>query len=235
MSPDTSALHSSVAAAVAAVLEAMVAVASRSKKAAVRLRRWVSAAAGALWTRTRRAADVARRVVSGPVRRTVTGPLRVAVVGRRTDVSLLAALLSPALALVVAWWVGSSVGYSALEAAVRGTWTGTDPAVGVFVAAGALLALGAANAGVNSGLLPTTLLVAAPVFGAAATRYGTRVAYETGAAVVSLPEAVAVAAAVAVAVGAPLGVAAFCLGAAVRRVVRVVGRGPGSSSRPDKA
>jgi hypothetical protein len=83
---------------------------------------------------------------------------------------------------------------------------------------------------VNSGLVPTTLLVAGPVFGAVLTRYGT----ETGTTVVSLHNAVVVACGAALFVGVPFGVAAFYLGAAVRRVVRAVAGGSGPAGRPEE-
>jgi hypothetical protein len=159
--------------------------------------------------------------------------VREALLGRRLEISLLAGLLSAPLALATTWWVGSTVGYPTLERWVRGTWHGTDPALVVFLGVAALLALATASAAVNSGLAPTTLLVAGPVFGAAVTRYGTEVTYEYGATVVSLPDAVGVAALFAVAFGVPIALAGFVLGRALRRVAAVLVGGAGRSSRPE--
>jgi hypothetical protein len=167
--------------------------------------------------------------LSGPAKRVVAGPLRVFLVGRRASRSLLVTLSSPALAIAVAWWVGSTVGYESFAASVRGTWFGTDPSLSVFAAVGALLLLAAASAAANSGILPTTLLVSAPVFGAVLTRYGTTVTYTWGVEVVSLPNAVGTAALLGVMFGVPIAVAGFSLGAVARRAGRSV------SSRGDAA
>jgi len=167
-----------------------------------------------LWSRGRRRAG---KLLSGPAKRFVTGPLRATLLGRRTDLSLLAVLASPVLALAVAWWIGSGVGYESVVASVRGTWFGTDPSLSVFGAVGALLLLAAVSAAANSGLLPTTLLVSAPIFGAGVTRYGTTVTYTWGAEVASLPSAVWTAAALALAFGVPIAVPGFLLGSFTRR------------------
>jgi hypothetical protein len=143
-------------------------------------------------------------------------------------------VVAPVPALGTAWWVGSAIGYGTLEQWVRGTWYGTNPSTFVFVGAGVLLALGTVSAAANSGLLPTTVLVAAPVFGAAVTRYGTAIKSSWGTTVVSLPEAVAVALGLAVAVGTPLALCAFCLGHALRRVVAVFDGGERRSA-PENA
>jgi hypothetical protein len=158
--------------------------------------------------------------LAGPTRRHVVGPVRVGLLGRRPGVSLLAVLLAPVLALAVAWAL-SGVGFDAVREAVVGTWTGRDPALVVLLAAAALVALGAASSAVNSGLLPTTLLVSAPVFGAGLLRYGTEPTVLSLGPVVSLPEAVGVATLLAVAFGVPLACGGFLLGAALRRVFRV--------------
>jgi hypothetical protein len=174
-----------------------------------------------------------RRLLAGPVRRAVTGPVRRGLLGRRTDISAAAGLVAPLLALVAAWWVRSVGGYAMLEQAAHGTWTGTDPSAVIFLGLAALLALGTVGAAINSGLLPTGLLVAAPAFGAAVTRYGTATGTRFGPEVVSLPEAVGMAGLVAVGVTVPVTVAAFLLGYAVRRLVRVFG-GAGPASRPEE-
>lgn len=182
---------------------------------------------------TASAAARLRALLSGPVRSGLAGPVRVGLLGRRSEVSLLAGLLAVPLTLLSTWWVRSTMGYPTLETWVRGTWYGTDPALVVFLGVAALLGLATASAAVNGGLLPTALLVAAPVFGAAVARYGTRATYEYGAEVVSLPDAVAVAALFAVAFGVPIALCGFVLGSALRRVAAVLVGGTGPSSRPE--
>ncbi|MFB6297969.1 MAG: hypothetical protein ABEH56_05575 [Salinirussus sp.] len=195
----------------------------------------LSQSARTVWRATRstttRLGDWSRRVATGPVRRTLAGPVRVGLLGRRADVSLLVVVLAPAVAVATAAWLGSSVGFETLERWIRGTWYGTDPHVGVFLGCAFLLGIGAVSAALNSGLLPTTLLVAAPVFGAAATRYGTAVTRGGDTIVVSLPDAAGVATLLAVAVGVPLAVCSFLLGIAVRHVVDAL-RGQSSRSSP---
>lgn len=186
--------------------------------------------ARALWSLGTTAYSRSSRVLSGPVKQFVTGPLRAVLLGKRRDISLLIALLSPVLALMTAWWVGSTVGYETLVAWVRGTWFGTEPSLATFLGVSGLLVLGAISAGVNSGLLPTGLLVGAPIFGAAVTRYGTTVTYTWGSQVVSLPNAVGMAILFALGFGVPITVSGFVLGRALRHVVRVYGGRSGPSS-----
>ena len=189
----------------------------------------------ALRARGNIARDRTSTLLSGPVKRFVVGPLQVILLGKRRDVSLLVLLLAPALALGTAWWVGSTVGYETVAEWVRGTWYGTSPSVPVFIAAALLVALAAISAAVNSGLLPTTVLVAAPLFGTAVTRYGTEVTYSWGTTTVSLPEAVGVATMLSFTFGLPLAVCGFLVGSAVRRIVAVIAGGPGPSSNPERA
>ncbi|WP_276271654.1 hypothetical protein [Haloarcula litorea] len=190
------------------------------------------------WTAVASAgAVIARRtdaLLRGPVRDALTGPVRRGLLGRRLDVSAVVVLLAPVVAIATAWWVGSTVGYHTLEQWVRGTWTGTDPALLVFVAVGALLALAALCAALNDGLLPTVVLSSAPVVGATVTRYGTDAAY-WGTDVVSLPEAVTIAALVGLAVGVPVAVVGSLVGVTLRRVAGVLGRPPGGLSRPEES
>jgi hypothetical protein len=144
-------------------------------------------------------------------------------------VSLLVALTAPVLAAVTAWWVLSAVGGpGALGDGVAGTWSGTDPSVPLAVAVTLVVAAGATSAAVNSGLLPTTVLTAGPVFGAVVTRYGTE-----SPRLVSLPDAVVFAAGAAVVGGGLLGVVSVLVGAAARRVVRVLVAGSGPAGRPE--
>ena len=128
-------------------------------------------------------------------------------------------MLTLPLVLGSAWWVDTNVGYGTLVDLVTGTWYGTNPELGVFLAAAVLVGLAAVNAGLNSGLVPTSALVVAPVFGAALARYGTTVStYDGGTTVVSLPEAVAHAAYVGVAFGVPIALCGFLVGAGLRRI-----------------
>ncbi len=177
----------------------------------------------AVWSLGASAHSKSRMVLSGPVKQFVTGPLRTVVLGTRHDVSLVIALLSPVLALVTSWGVVSTVGYETLTVWVRGTWFGTDPSLAIFLAVGSLLVLGAISAGANSGLLPTGLLVSAPIFGAAVTRYGTTVTYTWGNQVVSLPNAVGMAILFAAGFGLPVAVCGFVLGRTLRHIVRMNG------------
>jgi hypothetical protein len=235
MRPNWSSLHSAASVAVAFVarLVRRTAGATRSltRLAWHALRRLLSPLRSLGAAAVRRAGDV----FSGPVTAFVYGPLRVGLFGMRRDVSVLVVLVSPVLALGTAWWVGSQVGYQTLTAWVRGTWYGTDPAVALFLAVAGLLALGAISAGINSGLLPTGLLVSAPVFGAAVTRYATTVTYSWGQRVVSLPDAVGTAVLFAFAFGVPIAVAGFVLGCGLRRVARTLGGRTGPSSTVENA
>lgn len=176
-----------------------------------------------------------RMFISGPVNQFVSGPLRTVLLGTRRDVSLFIALLSPILALITFWGVVSTVGYETLTEWIRGTWFGTDPSLAIFLAVGGLLVLGAVSAGTNSGLFPTSLLVAAPIFGAAVTRYGTTVSYAWGSRVVSLPNAVGIAILFALGAGIPVAVSGFLLGRTLRRVVRVNSGQSGRSTEVDQA
>ncbi|QLG60865.1 hypothetical protein [Halorarum salinum] len=202
----------------------------------------VNSAGGVIWRSLRRLAHLVRtrwesskrrtsEFLSGPAKQFASGPLRVSLTGRRTDVSLLVVLLAPVLALAATWWVSSTVGYEALVTWVRGTWFGTNPSLAVFAAAGGLVVLGSISAAVNSGILPTSLLVSAPIFGAAVTRYGTTVSYSWGTQVVSLPNAVGMATLLALSFGLPIAVTGFLLGSLFRRTVTVF-RGQSGPASP---
>jgi hypothetical protein len=175
----------------------------------------VVAAAGRLRAR---GAALAR----GPVRRAIRGPLVTLVLGRRAARSVTAVALGGVLAAATAVAVATTTGYHALAEWTVGTWTGTDPRAAIFVGGALLVALAAASAAANDGVVPTALLVAGPLFGAVVTRYGTTVSTYGGARVVSLPEAVAVAAGVAAVGGAAVTAVGYPLGVACRRAVRIV-------------
>lgn len=139
------------------------------------------------------------------------------VVGRRTSVSIALIALAVVLAVGAAQHVFATVGYGTVEAWAYGTWTGTNPEPLVFLGVAALLALAVASAAANAGLVPTTALVAGPVYGVAFARYGTHEVDRFGPDVVSLPEAAAFAAFVALIVAIPIAVVGFAVGRAVRR------------------
>lgn len=231
MRPDRSSLQSAFSQTVSAFVLSMAWTADA-----------VNSVCGVIWRALRRLAHHVRtlwersehrasQLLSGPAKDFVSGPLRVFLLGRRTDVSLLVTLVAPVLALAATWWVGSTVGYETLVAWVRGTWFGTDPSLAVFAAAGALVVLGSISAAGNSGVLPTSLLVSAPIFGAAVTRYGTTVTYTWGTQVVSLPNAVGTAILFALGFGLPLAVTGFLLGGLLRRVVTIF-RGQSGPTAP---
>ena len=231
MSPDRSSPHDALSTVLRLLTAAIVWTASTVGTTIARLRSTL----GSVDARGRTASLIlvrrTRGLLAGPVREALAGPVRVAVIGRRSDVSLLVVLSAPILALGTAWWVESTAGYAALEAWVRGTWYGTNPSLAVFLGVALLLALGAVSAAVNSGLVPTTVLVAGPIYGTAVTRYGTEVTYARGTAVVSLPDAVVFAAALAVGLGVPIAGCGFLIGAGARRLARVVTGDSGPSSR----
>jgi len=161
-------------------------------------------------------------VVRGPVSRFVRGPLATLLFGRRTAVSIILVGLAAIVAALTAGVVTATTGYPPLERWLAETWTGTDPQAAVFVGGTLLLGLAAASAVVEGGLVPTTTLVAAPLFGVAITRYGTVVTTHYGEYVVSLPEALAFAFAVAAVGGVTVGVVGYGVGAGLRRAGRVV-------------
>jgi hypothetical protein len=161
-------------------------------------------------------------VVRGPVARLVRGPLSTLLLGRRAAVSVLLVGLAPVLAVLTAGVVAATTGYPPLERWVVETWTGTDPRATVFVGGALLVGLAAASAVVEGGLLPTTVLVAGPLFGVAVTRYGTTVTTRFGEQVVSLPDALAFALAVAAVGGVAVGVVGYGIGTALRRAGRIV-------------
>ncbi|WP_254272770.1 hypothetical protein [Haloarcula marina] len=235
MRPPSSSLRSSFETAVALAVAALSWVAAVARTVTARAWNALLALAARFRSAARTGFDRGRRLFAGPIRELVTGPVRDALFGRRLSLSLLVLLLTVPLALGSAWWVGTNVGYGTLVELVSGTWDGTNPALGVFLAAAALVTLGAVSAGVNSGLLPTSVLVTAPVFGAALTRYGTTVETYGGTGVVSLPEAVAYAAFLGVTIGVPLALCGFLLGAGFRHVGLVLTDGAGPSRPADQA
>lgn len=179
--------------------------------------RWTEATLGAAF-------GWARGALGGPAKTAIVGPVRTLLVGRRAGVSVATTLLAAVVAPAVAWWVATTTGYPPIERWVAGTWNGTDPHAIVFAWVVVLVGIGALHAAANSGLVPTALLVMAPVFGLAVTRYGTRYTDPfLGPQVVSLPEALAFATAVAVVGGLPLALAGFLVGEGLRRSVAAAG------------
>lgn len=235
MRPNRSSLQTTVIDATMSLVVTVERIAGAAHSLILTLWNTLDWLAHTLWSLGATAYSKLRRVLSGPVKQFVTGPIRATLLGTRRDVSLLIALVSPVLALATAWRVASVVGYKTLAAWVRGTWFGTDPSVAIFLAVGGLLVLGAISAGLNSGLLPTSLLVAAPIFGAAVTRYGTTVTYTWGSQVVSLPNAVGMATLLALGFGTPIAVIGFVVGRILRHVVRASRSQSGPSSAVNEA
>jgi hypothetical protein len=184
--------------------------------------------AGLRWLLARLVASVRRvgarffAVVRGPVTRLIRGPVATFLLGRRAAVSVLLVGLAPVLTVLTAGAVAATTGYPPLERWVVETWTGTAPRAAVFVGVALLVGLAAASAAVEGGLLPTTVLVAGPLFGVAVTRYGSTVTTHFGERVVSLPDALAFAFGVAAVGGVAVGVVGYGVGAACRRAGRIV-------------
>lgn len=175
-----------------------------------RLRTGAGRAARGTWT-----------VVDGRVRPFLLGPVKTVVIGRRTGVSAALVVGSVVAAGAVAWWVAATTGYLPLQTWAEETIAGTQPHAVVFFGVAGLVALGAVVAAVNSGIIPTAIVVAAPLFGAAITRYGTpHTEPFYGSQVVSLPQALEFAAAAVLLVGVPLAVFGFVLGELLRLGLR---------------
>lgn len=153
------------------------------------------------------------------LRNLLAGPVTRVVFGRRLDVSAAVLAAAPLLSLTANYWA-AQVGYVSIRGWVRGTWSGTEPHLMIFAAVGALVALAAATAAVNSGLVPTALLVAAPVFGVAFARYGLTLG---SSGTVGIPNATTVACLLAAGLGLPLALTGFTLGVAGRRLWRLLG------------
>ena len=181
-------------------------------------------------SRLRAGYERCRRVVA-PTSRRLVGPATTALFGRRADASAATLVVAAVLAVLTEAWVVTRLGWPTVRDWVLGTWYGTDPHTVVFLWAAALIALGAVSAAANSGLVPTTLLVSAPLFGVAFTRYGTRV----GDAAVSLPDATVVGAGLALLFGVPLALAGFVVGVGLRRALRSFGGAPGRPSPGERA
>lgn len=196
--------------------------------------RWSLARAGASvdWSvsRVKRASETTRALLTGQTARDLTRRTWHGLVGRRLDVSLVAVLLAPLVAVGTHWWTVRTVGYVQIRDWTVGTWNGTDPQVAVFLAVAVLLAAAVCSVYYNSGLLPTTVLVAGPVFGVAFARYGlTLDHYGT----VGLANATGIGLLLAAGFAAPIAAAGFVLGTALRRVVATLRGGNGSLSAPE--
>jgi len=206
---------------------------------------WVHAVAAATvaWTtaKTRRTLGTLRewltmvrerlhRFAAGPLYDLLVGPMKRGLLGRHVALSAGAVLVAPVFALGANWWVVSTSSFAQIEQTLRGTWNGTDPHTVVFLVAFLLVATAAVYAAANAGLLPTTLMVSAPIFGAGFSVYGT----VDAAGVVSLPDAVAVATGVAILFGVPVALVGFAVGLALRRVATVLRGRTGPGWRPDE-
>lgn len=149
--------------------------------------------------------------------------------GRHVGVSIATVLLAVLVATVTALWVGATVGAEQLAEWTVSTWRG-EPSHGVVLASvAALVALGAVVAALNSGVLPTFVLVASPLFGTGLARVGAEYTVAGTTYTVSFGDAVADAAGAAILIGAPLAVVGFLLGEIARRTMRGRFGGAGSS------
>lgn len=151
--------------------------------------------------------------------------------GRSAAVSIATVVLASVLAVATALWTGATVGADQFAEWTVSTWTGESSHEIVFLTAAALVVLGAAVAAFNSGLIPTFVLVASPLFGVGLARLGTESVVAGTTHTVSLGEAAADATGAAVVIGIPLAVAGFLLGVGIRRTMRGLSGGPSQAPR----
>lgn len=145
-------------------------------------------------------------------------PIRNLVFGRSARVSIGTTVLALLLAPAVAIGVSLTTGYPRIQTVVAETLQGTEIHFAVFGVAGLLIAMGTVSAALNSGLIPTHLLVSAPLFGLAITQYGTKIRYVTGEVeTVPLSWAFEFATAIGLVGSVPLTLLGFALGTLVRR------------------
>lgn len=161
--------------------------------------------------------------------------VRTGLFGRDVNVSLVAALLAVPLALGTAWWAGATVGADQFAEWTVATLTGESTHSVVFLAAAALVALGTVSGAVNSGFLPTYLLVVSPLFGVGLARYGTEYTVVDRTYVVSFGDAFADGLGAAIVIGLPVAAVGFLLGAAVRRGIESASGRFGGGVRPSEA
>lgn len=186
--------------------------------------RCVTASGRAMWhcqrgvSKTRSAVSMVSTRAGDPRVRRFGERMWFGVMGRRPDISVGVTLIAPLLALVANYWAGG-IGFTRIVSWVHGTWYGTDPQMVVFLAVGLLVGLAAVSATMNSGALPTTILVMGPVFGTAFATYGTEHAYYG---TVGIPEAVSIGFFLSVAIGMPIGCTGFVLGTAARRIAKTL-------------
>lgn len=184
---------------------------------------WIRAGFARTKRRTLTAVRWTTSVATDRVAPFLRGPVKTFVWGRREAVSIGTVLAAVGLAAGIAWWVGATSGYLPMVEWTAETLSGANPHPAVFWGAALLVGLGLLSAAVNAGLVPTTLLVMAPLFGLAVTRYATEYTDPVlGPQVVSLAEAVEFAAAVAALGGIPLAVVGFLLGVGLRYGLRTV-------------
>lgn len=184
---------------------------------------WLRAGIARTKCRTLTAVRWTASVATDRIQPFLAGPVKTFVLGRRDAVSVGTVLAAVGLAAGIAWWIGATSGYPPIVEWTAETLSGTNPHPAVFWGAALLVGLGLLSAAVNAGLVPTTLLVMAPLFGLAVTRYATTYTDPVlGPQVVSLAEAVEFAAAVAAFGGTPLAVVGFLLGVLLRYGLRSV-------------
>ncbi|WP_052368089.1 hypothetical protein [Haloferax sp. ATB1] len=159
------------------------------------------------------------------------------VVGRRRRTSVAAVLSAPIAAIVTGPLVAATYGYSRVEQWVLGTLNATDPNAIAVIGIVVLVAVAAAFAARNSGLVPTIGLTMGPIFGIGLARYGmmvehfspsklhrlfgaTGMHFET----VGPLETLGTAVFLACLFGIPLGTVGFTLGTISRKISGLFGR-----------
>lgn len=144
--------------------------------------------------------------------------VRTLLLGRDTNVSMFIGLVALLGVGVSSWWISSTIGADPLAEAAVDTWTGQSLDQTVLLATVALVTTGVVSAAINSGLVPTFLLVASPLFGAGLARYGTAQTVLGTTHVVSLNEAFLDGAGAAIVIGSPLAAVALHLGVIIRHL-----------------
>lgn len=147
--------------------------------------------------------------------RRVLGRVTDGLLGVRREISVVALLSAPLLALGTEWWVVTTSSYRRIKSMAVSTWTGTNPELFVFLGVAAIVAIATLFTVFNSGLIPATVLAMAPTFGIGFARYGFTAEYYG---TVGIPDAIAIGLMIAVAVGLPIGVTGFVIGTVLRRL-----------------
>lgn len=174
--------------------------------------RGISRRARSLWSAL---TDYLTTLLESETTRRVLERVADGLLGVRREISAVAILSAPLLALSTGWWVVTTSNYHRIESMAVGTWTGTNPEPLVFFGVGAIIAVATLFTAFNSGFIPTTVLTMAPTSGIGFARYGLTTGYYG---TVGIPDAITIGLITAVAIGLPLGVAGFVLGTLLRQL-----------------